>query len=670
MSLSSVPTLSPAQFATLFALRPNLVAWFLGAGASAASGIPTGYAMIRDFKAQIFCRETKLSTREIDTVDPVWIDRINAFFRHTSILPPEGDPNEYAAAFEAVYPEPRHRRQYINDAISKGTPCFGHKVLSSLMAARKVDCVFTTNFDPLAEDSVVAANALLPVGDQARPTVAAIDSAERAMRCLNESDWPMVAKLHGDYQSIAIKNTGSELEHQDTRMRHVLVEALKRYGMVFVGYSGRDASIMEALNSVLDSPSPFPNGLYWVTGAASRLLPAVTDLLNRAGRAGVDVKIVECATFDELAADVVKTTDLPTVLFDWVMRDRPMPRLTPVQLPTAEARLFPVLRYSALLVEAMPSHARRMTLREPATSPAVRELLKAKKCNATIAANGRELAVFGRDQDVLEALAPLGARLAGEVDLDPAADSWALGLLYDALVKSLARRRPLIPKYRRVGHSIVVAAPRDGEDPERARRNAQALARLKDAYGGALTGTVQGLDFPFQEGVSLKLDHIDAHWWCGFEPYTFVSIPKPDIPRGDADEANGFELDPMSVRPDRGGDPVGDWRRERWARRYNRSWAKIINAWAQICVARRPARRALRDVLLAGLRHGWRRHAVRRLRSSRSGRRRRGGPQKPVLESRRHACRARAEPSALPKPQWREPAHADGHSQDHGVQGQ
>ncbi|OIQ78871.1 hypothetical protein GALL_394100 [mine drainage metagenome] len=61
-----IGTISAAQFATAFDLRPNLVAWFLGAGASAASGIPTGYAMIRDFKAQIFCREMGLSKREID----------------------------------------------------------------------------------------------------------------------------------------------------------------------------------------------------------------------------------------------------------------------------------------------------------------------------------------------------------------------------------------------------------------------------------------------------------------------------------------------------------------------------------------------------------------------------------------------------------------------------
>jgi NAD-dependent SIR2 family protein deacetylase len=65
-------------------------------------------------------------------------------------------------AFEAVYPQPRHRRQYIADAIAKGTPCFGHKVLASLMAAGKVDCIFTTNFDPLAEDAAITANAILP----------------------------------------------------------------------------------------------------------------------------------------------------------------------------------------------------------------------------------------------------------------------------------------------------------------------------------------------------------------------------------------------------------------------------------------------------------------------------------------------------------------------------
>ena len=540
--------------------------------------------MIRDFKAQIFCRETNLSKREIDTADPVWIERIDAFFRQTSLLPPEGDPTEYAAAFEAVYPQARHRRQYIDDAISRGTPSFGHTVLGSLMSAGKVDCVFTTNFDPLAEDAALAANAVLPAGEQMRPTVAAIDSAGRAMRCLDESDWPLIAKLHGDYQSIAIKNTGSELEQQDEQMRHVLVETAKRFGMLFVGYSGRDASILEALNAVLTAPSPFPNGLYWVASSTSRLLPSVAEFLSRALAAGVDVAVIECATFDELAAEIIKTTDLPQGLYDRIMQGRPTPRLVPVELPTAEARAFPVLRYSALLIEAMPRAARRIKLTQATTSPEVRVMLKEKNCRATVASLGRELAVFGRDQEILEALAPIGASLAGTIELDPTANSWAMGLLYDAFVRSLARQRPLIPRYRRSGHSLVVATPRNGDGPERTRWQKETLSRLREVYDSNLTGVVPKLGFPFQEGIHLKLDQIDGRWWCGFEPYTFVHLPRREIPvEVTADDAPADrQRDPMGVHPDLRGDPAGDWRRERWAQRYNRNWAGIIGAWAQL----------------------------------------------------------------------------------------
>lgn len=585
----SIPTISAAEFATALALRPNLVAWFVGSGASAASGIPTGYAMIWDFKAQIFCRENNLSKREIDTGDRVWIDRIGEFFRRTSLLPPEGDPTEYAAAFEAVYPQPRHRRQYIDDAISKGTPCFGHRVLGSLIAARKVDCVFTTNFDPLVEESALSANALLPTADQARPTVAAIDSGERAMRCLNESDWPLVAKLHGDYQSIVIKNTGSELEKQDERMRHVLVEASKRFGMVFVGYSGRDASVMEALTSVLREKSPFPNGLYWVTSSASRLLPAVTQFLENAHLAGVDVAIVECKTFDELAADVIKHVDLPPVLTEHVMQGRAEPRLLPVKLPDIEARQFPVLRFSALLIESLPRVARRMTVAQATTSPVVRSLLKEQRCRAVVAVNGRELAVFGNDAELVAALAPLGAQITGTVELDATRDSWALGLLYDALVRALSRYRPLIPRFKRAGHSLVVAGPREDEDQGRARKRAQDLAHLSTAYESVLTGNVPKLDFPFHEGVFLKLEQIEERWWCGFEPYTFVDIPRPEqAVQATKFESGSAEHDALGVPFERrGGDPAGDWRRERWAPKYNKQWAAIIDAWATLLTATR-----------------------------------------------------------------------------------
>lgn len=60
-----------------------------------------------------------------------------------------------------------------------------------------------------------------------------------------------MAKFHCDYQSIAIENTDTGLKQQDERMRHVLAETGKRFGRVFVGYSGRDTSVRESVTSVL-----------------------------------------------------------------------------------------------------------------------------------------------------------------------------------------------------------------------------------------------------------------------------------------------------------------------------------------------------------------------------------------------------------------------------------
>lgn len=575
---NSIPVISAADFASAFALRPHQFGWFLGAGASAASGIPTGYSMIREFKKRIFCRETGYSLQEVDSGDQLWIERIDDFFLKNSLLPPDGDPNEYSAAFEAIYPNEKQRRQYIDDAISKGKPCFGHRVLAALMSSKQVSCVFTTNFDPLIEESATVANSLLPVEEMVKPTVAALDSADRATRCLDESDWPLVAKLHGDYQSIKIKNTGIELEHQDERMRHVLIEACKRFGMVVVGYSGRDASVMEAFESALKDTNPYPSGLYWVTSSADGLPPAVRQVLEHAKLAGVDVAIVEAKTFDELAADIVNHIRMPEALIEHVMQRRGPARLQLVKLPEAEASPFPVLRYSALLVEELPCVARRMTLKKAATFPEVRQLLKDHKCRAVVAAIGRELAVFGKDAEVVAALGSLGAQAAGTVNLDPTQDSWALGLLYDALVKALSRHRPLLPRYKRSGHSLVVAGSREGVDAEWARKRAAQLAQLQAAYEANLTGAVPGLGYPYQEGVFLKLENIEDRWWCGFEPFTFVDVPR-EVLQAQAPKDRDELGQPVLGH---GGDPAGDWRRERWARKFNKQWAGIVNAWAAL----------------------------------------------------------------------------------------
>lgn len=569
--------LTSAQFIAGFALRLKQYAWFLGAGASASSGIPTGYMMILDFKTRLFCRETGLPRREVDSTDPLWVKRIDEFFRKRSLLPPPGDPSEYAAAFEAVYPTELERRQYIDDAIHKGTPSFAHRVLASLISTRHIQCIFTTNFDQLVETACTQTDLLLPADERALPTVAALDSVDRADRCLRESDWPLVAKLHGDYTSTQLKNTTAELELQDEKMRTVLNGACQRFGLIVVGYSGRDISVMQALEAALQTPGAFPGGIYWVTRSKRDLLPAVQQLLDRAVLAGVTVAVVQAQTFDELAADLVNQITLPDVLHRHILERRPPEVLRPVPLPIGDARKFPVLRCSALLIRQMPLVARRLTLVSSASTAKVRELLKEAKVYAVAASMGREVAAFGPDDQLVAALASLGARLDGTIELKPDVDSWALGLLYDALTKALCRNRPLFARLRRAGHAVLVASGKPGEDEHRTHMRQQRLARLQHAYESSLSGTVPELGFPYTEGVRLRLEHCANRWWCVFDPFTFIDFPK--VKEAPTEDEDSSRLATMGLH---NGDPAGDWRRERWATKYNRPWTNIIDAWADL----------------------------------------------------------------------------------------
>lgn len=566
-----IPIISGQQLATKFALRPNQYAWFLGAGSSASAGIPTGYAMIRHFKAELFCQESRLPRREVDPTDPLWERRIDEFFKTHALLPPPGDPTEYAKAFEAVYPSPEDRRAYIDKQVGLGRPSFAHRVLAATLSTGKTPCVFTTNFDSLVETATTVVGQLMEPAARHNLVNAAIDSAARAKRCLQENDWPLLAKLHGDFQSVELKNTEGELAGQDAQMRSVLVEACSRFALIIVGYSGRDASVMRALGDVLGKDGPFPGGVYWVTRSPTDLLPAVQEFLAAAIAKGVSAHIVQAQNFDELAGDIADAVSFDGVIERHIQEGQTPPVLRPVPLPTHEALNAPILRCSALRVLAMPQVARRLRFQKPVKMLEIRQALKEAKVKATIAVAGDAYAVFGADEDLLRTFSAFGPTLDGTVDLNPVGDSWALGLLYDALTRALCRERPLNPWLRGRGHSILVSAGRLGEDDEQRRERLDSLKPMQGSYGGPLFGRVPSLGYPFNEGIRIRLERCAGHWWCVFDPYTNVNIPKDAEELKVEDEPRSFQWKP---------NPAADWLRERWAQRYNRNWSVIINAWA------------------------------------------------------------------------------------------
>jgi hypothetical protein len=114
------------------------------------------------------------------------------------------------------------------------------------------------HFDPLVADACAKA-----YDGTGHLTTVALDAPDLARDVLNGDRWPTEIKLHGDFRSRRLKNTGGELRQQDAILRDLLVGACGRSGLIVAGYSGRDDSIMDAFE-VLEKTSPFPGGLFWL----------------------------------------------------------------------------------------------------------------------------------------------------------------------------------------------------------------------------------------------------------------------------------------------------------------------------------------------------------------------------------------------------------------------
>ena len=581
-----VSHVSSDVFARSFAQRGRQLAWLVGAGASASAGIPTGADMIADFKKRLFCADTGIPRQEVDISDPLWRERITAHFDGARGFPPGGDPREYATAFEAAYPEAPDRRSYIDSAVKKGAPSFGHRVLASLISDGLVRCLFTTNFDALVERATAVADDLLSPDRQAHLTVSALDSVERGERCLREAAWPLLVKLHGDYRSEHLKNTDQELQSQDERLRRVLNEALTRFGLVVVGYSGRDDSIMDALDEAVGCDGAFSSGLWWVARPGASLLPRVTSLLERAAASGIEVHVVDSETFDEFAGELEREVDLTDPLRQHVSSVQPRPFVEPVALPEARAATFPAVRCSALELLRLPDVAREVTLDRPLTTAEARLLTKDAEVWATVGSYGRRLAVFGPDDDIERIFAPVGGRLTGEVLLNPAERSTDLGLVYESLVRAITRHRPLRPILRHRGHAVLVRPPGPSLRDDVAQEHREVLEELQRAYQmkrahqAQLTGSVQGIDCPYTEGIRVRIEAWEGRWWLVFEPYTWVDLPRDDDAdshSGDTSRHTGTRWDDSSPKS-----VAADWRRERWAQRYNQVWNEIVAGWAKV----------------------------------------------------------------------------------------
>ncbi|WP_441257595.1 SIR2 family protein [Vibrio sp. Vf1514] len=255
----------------------------LGAGASFTSGIKTGQNLVDEWRKDEY---KMLSGKEYETAD----------IAKRYLITEQGswytESNEYSSLFERKFDLPSQRRRFVEKEVESAKPSIGYAYLVSLMnvSNRYFDTIYTTNFDDLINEAFYQFS-------QTRPLVCAHDSSVNSLSI--SSTRPKIIKLHGDYLFDDIKSTLRETESLEANIRNKFIEFSKEFGLVVMGYSGNDRSIMDVLNHLLKSEDYLKNGVYWCIRKGSQVSSELRKLLWKER-----VYFVQVDGFDEAMAEL------------------------------------------------------------------------------------------------------------------------------------------------------------------------------------------------------------------------------------------------------------------------------------------------------------------------------------------------------------------------------
>jgi NAD-dependent SIR2 family protein deacetylase len=266
-------------------------AFFLGAGTSISSGIPSASRCIWNWKRDIFVTNNpgmeeqfrELSLRSVQERIQRWLDQQQQF-------PKEDAADEYAFYANRCYPIADDRRQFFENLASGKKPHIGYQLLPLLAEAGLLRSIWTTNFDGLPAKAAATSNVVaVEIG---------LSSTERVFRQPRDGEMICVS-LHGDYRYDALKNTTEELRSQDATLLRALSETACDMNLVVIGYSGRDASVMSTLREAYSRQGT--GRLYWCGFEDDTPPSHVDELLRTARQAGCrEAHYVSSLGFDDL----------------------------------------------------------------------------------------------------------------------------------------------------------------------------------------------------------------------------------------------------------------------------------------------------------------------------------------------------------------------------------
>ena len=514
--------MNQAEFTSIFCERPQNFAWFLGAGASRTAGLPAATDILWEIKRRYYCREENQELSRQDIQNPAIKDRIQSFMESRG-FPPEGAPDEYTTYFEKVFGADKERqRRYLRAILSEDrvTLSVGNRVFGALLSSALCRAAFTTNFDSVVEKAVA---------EVAGISLSAyhLEGPGAALQALNNEEFPFYCKLHGDFRYDSLKNLAVDLATQNAELGACLVSAANRFGFIVAGYSGRDASIMDLLCSVLASHNPFPHGLFWLGKKGSPRLPSVTELLQRAQKRGVKTGYIEIETFDVLMLRLWRNIEPKPPELDAKVRKA---RLVAVDIPIPDKGSgSPVIRLNALPVE-LPAQCLSLSFRRPIEFNEARRTRDNAKAHL-ILARSQTIVCWG-DQSVIKKT--FGDDLLSVTPVDLSRDLsrpdtlHLRGFIEEAICWALARGKPLSTRSERSGAYLIANPKAPGQE---------VFTQLAKTAGG-VAGNIGGLMTPptpehpkteqvrWAEALRLSVDRKNGRTWLLIEPDIWIWPPR------------------------------------------------------------------------------------------------------------------------------------------------
>lgn len=545
------------EFTSRFCARPQNFAWFLGAGTSATAGLPTATDILWDMKCRYYCREENQEISRQDLQSEAVRSRIQSFMESRG-FPKLWAEDEYPVYFEKIFGDDKERqRRYVKGILAedKATLSVGNRVLGGMLAAGFCRAVFTTNFDSVVEKAVaeVSGHSL---------SAYHLEGAHTANQALNNEEFPIYCKLHGDFRYDSLKNLTADLANQSAALAECLRNAGNRFGFVVTGYSGRDQSIMDLFRAVLDTPNPFPHGFFWTGLKGARPRPELEELLQQARTKGVTADFVPIETFDALMLRLWRNiTDKPAAIDTKVRKVS----IAAVNIPLPQpGRGQPLVRLNALPLISPLFRCLEVSFKGPKTWDDVNHA-RAASAGRLILTKGQSVWCWGDPALVRKTFASDLVSITERdvpTDLDSPTNLYVKGFIEEALCKALARGKPLRAFTSRYSAFLAVD---DGAD---AGPTFKPLSNILSTISGIVPGILSPItqDHPvaqkvtWAEAVRVSIDCRNEHLWLLLEPDIWI--------------------EPSHARK-----TAVDFLDQHKGDRYNKKFNDLLDAWIQIVLA-------------------------------------------------------------------------------------